>query len=261
MAKARSPQYPAIGLKEAVDKIGAVYEKDYQNPISREVAGTHMGYKSLHGGALGVLSALGKYGLLEGRGDETKVSDLAVAIIAHPTGAPERAEAIREAAAKPKLFAELDGRFPNGKASDQAIRSYLMTQKYIPAAADSAIRAYRETKLLVDAELVGYQGGEEEEDEPETPPMTPHLQAPPKPGSTPPLPPVTAKPGMLQEVFNLDEGPVTLAFPSELSEESYEELKAQLELFLRRAQRRARQRLGEKVIHEVLAAKKDEAAN
>lgn len=68
-------------------------------------------------------------------------------------------------------------------------------------------------------------------------------------------------PGLLQEVFNLDEGPVTLAFPSELSEESHEELKAQLELFLRRAQRRGRQRLGEKAMSEVLGAKKDEAGN
>ena len=47
-----------------------------------------------------------------------------------------------------------------------------------------------------------------------------------------------AKIPMLQEIFNLDEGPVTLSFPSELSGESYEDLKDQLELFLRRAQRR-----------------------
>ena len=154
MAKARSPQYPAIGLKEAIEKAEAVYKKDYQNPISREVAGAHMGYKTLHGGALGVLSALGKYGLLEGRGDETKVSPLAVTIIAHQTGDPERAHAIIEAASKPKLFAELDTRFPGG-ASDQAIRSYLLTQKYIPAAADAAIRAYRDTKQLVEAEFGG----------------------------------------------------------------------------------------------------------
>jgi hypothetical protein len=39
-----------------------------------------------------------------------------------------------------------------------------------------------------------------------------------------------------------------------------EELKAQLELFSRRAQRRARQQLGEKVISEVLANKNDKAA-
>ena len=44
---------------------------------------------------------------------------------------------------------------------------------------------------------------------------------------------------MLQEVFNLDEGPVTLTFPSNLSSDSYQEMKDTLELALRRAQRRA----------------------
>lgn len=52
---------------------------------------------------------------------------------------------------------------------------------------------------------------------------------------TPPPPP---KAGTLQEVFNLDEGPVTLTVPATLSAESYEDLQAQFELFLRRAKRR-----------------------
>ena len=43
---------------------------------------------------------------------------------------------------------------------------------------------------------------------------------------------------MLQEVFNLEEGPVTLVVPSTLSEESYEDLEAQFALFLLRAKRR-----------------------
>jgi hypothetical protein len=34
---------------------------------------------------------------------------------------------------------------------------------------------------------------------------------------------------MLQEVFNLDEGPVTLTFPSNLSSDSYQEMKDTLE--------------------------------
>jgi hypothetical protein len=156
MAKARSPQYPAIGLKEAVEKANAVYIEDYQNPIPRAVAVAHMGYQSLNGKSLGVLSALLKYGLLEGRGDETRVSDLAVSIIAHQPGSPERASSLKEAAAKPELFGELDLRFQGGKASDQALRSYLLTQKFIPSAADAVIRSYRETKQLVDAESAGY---------------------------------------------------------------------------------------------------------
>jgi hypothetical protein len=163
MAKARSPGYPAIGLKEAIEKVRAIYGRDYQNRISRAVAAEHMGYASLNGKSLGVLSALIKYGLLEGRGDDTRVSDLAVRIIAHEPGEPERASAICAAAARPELFGELDSRFKDGKASDQAIRSYLMTQKFIPAAADAAIRSYRETKLLAANESAGYAPIVEEE--------------------------------------------------------------------------------------------------
>ncbi len=47
------------------------------------------------------------------------------------------------------------------------------------------------------------------------------------------------RPAMLQEVFNLDEGPVTLTFPSALSAASYEDLEDHLQIFLRKAKRRA----------------------
>jgi hypothetical protein len=239
MAKARSPQYPAIGLKEAIEKVDAIYKKDYQNLISREVAGVHMGYKSLHGNALGVLSALVKYGLLEGRGDETKVSDAAVTIIAHDPGSPERVAALITAGGKPKLFAELDTRFPSGKASDQNLRSFLLTQKYIPAAADTAIRAYRETKQLVEAESGGYSG---EEPKPETPAVTPQVRAP---GTK--HPPIPASPTLLgggvkgtrQEVITLDEGDVVITFPENLSAQSFGDLKDHLGLFIKKMQRRA----------------------
>ncbi|MGD0331950.1 MAG: hypothetical protein ABSA90_01700 [Xanthobacteraceae bacterium] len=233
MAKARSPQYPAIGLKEAIEKTEAVYKKDYQNPISREVAGAHMGFKSLHGNALAVLSALGKYGLLEGRGTETKVAPLAVTIIAHQTGDPERVRAIAEAAGKPKLFAELDARFPDG-ASDQAIRSYLLTQKYIPTAADTAIRAYRETKELVETESAGYHGGEAER-EPAMPPASQEATSLlDRPSSS-----IPRSAPMAQEKFDLDEGPVTFSTPSVLSPESYKELADRIEIILRRLKRRS----------------------
>src|SRR5688572_18372750 len=91
--KQRSPQYPAIGLKEAIEKATLVYNQDYQSATTKEAVASHMGYQSLNGKSLGVISALSKFGLLEGRGDQTKISDLAVVIIAHPPGAPERVEA------------------------------------------------------------------------------------------------------------------------------------------------------------------------
>lgn len=197
MPKARSPEYPVIGLKEAIDKVGAVYAKDYQSKVARVVLAEHMGYKTLNGKSLGVLSACGKYGLLEGRGDDTRVSDLAVTIIAHPAGTPERTVAIKQAAANPELFAELDNRFQGGRVSDQAMRAWMLTQKFIPQAADTAIRSYRETKQLVETESGGYAGAEIE---PEKPPVTPQTHTPPKPGT--PLPPTPQAP--LRVVMNGD---------------------------------------------------------
>jgi hypothetical protein len=235
MAKARSPDYPAIGLKEAIEKVSAAYAKDYQNKVSRVVLAEHMGYKTLNGKSLGVLSAIGKFGLLEGRADDTQVSDLAVTIIAHPIGSVERIAAIKTAAGNPSLFAELDNRFQGGRVSDSAIRSWMLTQKFIPTAADTALRSYRETKQLVEAESGGYV---EPEKKPETPQMTPntHAMGLGKPSFTPPPP---SKTGTLQEVFNLDEGPVTLTFPEYLSVASYQDLSDHLAIFLRKAKRRA----------------------
>jgi hypothetical protein len=52
-------------------------------------------------------------------------------------------------------------------------------------------------------------------------------------------PPAATAP-ISQEVLNLDEGPVTLTFPSNLTQDSDEELESALKLFLLRQQRRAR---------------------
>lgn len=157
--KARSPQYPIIGLGEAVAKVRAVYAKDYQNRIPKAVVAQHVGFKKLHGKSLGVIAALTRYGLLEGRGSDCRVSDRAMAIIAHPPGSNERIEAIQAAANSPTIFQELDGKFPEGRGSDEGMRAYLMTNKFIPDAADTTIRSYRETKKVVAAELGGYDFG------------------------------------------------------------------------------------------------------
>jgi hypothetical protein len=141
-------------LGEAIEKTQMVYTKDYQNELPREVLADHMGYASLNGKSLSVLAAMLQYGLLEGRGDHTRVSDLALQIIAHPSGTSERRKAIALAAKEPDLFRELLERFPQG-ASDSALRSYLLTQKFIPTGAEAVIRAFRETEAFLEAEGVG----------------------------------------------------------------------------------------------------------
>lgn len=263
MAKTRSPEYPAIGLPEAIEKAKLVFDKDYQNRLPKNVIAAHMGYKSLSGASLPILAALNKYGLLEGRGDETRISDRALAIIAHEPGSKERITAIEEAAAGPELFAELNSKFPNGKASDAAIRAYLLTEKFIPAAADTAIRSYRETKELVEAELVAYNKVnpeaafqvktdmrlQEAHGAGESPFPRPLAGANSK-SATQKAPidePVCA--GMRREVITLDEGDVVITFPDDLSAESFGDLKDYLDLFVKKMQRRAK------------SAQRDEAAD
>lgn len=151
-------------LGEAVQKVKMVYDEDYQNELSREVVAQHMGYQSLNGKSLGVLSALIKFGLLDGRGDKTRVSDLALQIVAHQTGEPERVKALREAANRPILFAEINEKFSGGKVSDQALRSYLLTRRFIPSAADAVIRAYRDTQTIVQAEGAFYDEPEDDKE-------------------------------------------------------------------------------------------------
>jgi len=236
-AKARSPSYPSIGLKEAIEKVQAIYSKDYQNQVPRSVAAEHMGYAGLNGKSLGVLSALLKYGLLEGRGDSTRVSDLALRIIAHMHGDPERAEAIMDAAARPELFAELDKRYPDGKGSDAAIRSYLLTQKFIPQAADNALRSYRETRSLVEAECATYQPASAIE------PDNIEVQAEPAQLIETAVAGAAVFPsaigGVRRAVFDLSEGEVTITYPRDLSPESVSDLQDYLATFMKKARREA----------------------
>jgi hypothetical protein len=250
MARSRSPEYPAIGLLEAIERVEAVYNSGvYRTPLTRQSLAEHMGYKSLSGASLPVLSALAKYGLIEGRGDDNRISELAVSIIAHPPGSSERAKAIREAAGKPELFAQLDQRTNDGKTTDQAIRSYLLTRGFIPPAADAAIRAYRETKELVKGEFQGYQSPELEADgaikngrkgkvdsEHREPPADPSerrsLQLSRRP---------SVIPGHKQDVFSLPEGEVVLEWPEPLSSESYEDFESWINLVLRKVKRSVRE--------------------
>jgi hypothetical protein len=156
MAKSRSPSYPAIGLKEALSKVSMVYERNHMNKLSKATIAEHMGYKSLSGASLPILSALNQFGLLEGRGDETRVSETALNIMAHEPGASDRFTALRTAAYAPDLFGDLARRF-QGRPSDAAVRSYLLTQRFIPSAAEMAVRSYRETIDLLSEEEEAYK--------------------------------------------------------------------------------------------------------
>src|SRR5215212_8619097 len=98
MSKARSPNYPAISLRKAVEYIQMLYSKAHTNKAAALTIAQAIGYGGLNGKSLGVISALKKYGLLESIGEEFRVSKDALLILVDPKTSPARAEAIIRAA-------------------------------------------------------------------------------------------------------------------------------------------------------------------
>lgn len=223
MSRSRSPNYPQIGLKEAVQRVKSVYESDYRSSLTRALTAERLGYSGVNGKSLAVIAALGKFGLLEGKGEDLRVSELAVRIIAHPPGSPERMQALAEAAARPELFQAIAQRFPGKGASDGTIRAFLMTEGFIPPAADTALRAWRETQQMM-----------AQESEMDSASATASAAAPAAPAPIP-----AGETGLRRAVFGLAEGEVTITAPVFLSAASVNDLQDYLDVFMKRARREA----------------------
>ncbi|QAY77576.1 hypothetical protein [Sphingosinicella sp. BN140058] len=240
----RSPRYPVISLPEAIDRVAKVYAADHRNKIPKALVAEHMGYQGLNGKSLGIISAIAKYGLLEGGVNSMWVTPLAVDILERESSDPERLQALRTAAGNVELYNDIDEQF-SGKVSDQAIRSYLITKRsFLPESAERLIRSYRETKELVEGLP---REGEPSFNEPEPGTMAPDTSAPVLSANLhPDWSKVTVVPpeavfgaGQRRAVFDLSEGEVVITYPADLSPESVSDLQDYLAVFMKKARREA----------------------
>jgi hypothetical protein len=239
MAKVRSPNYPLMSLGPALEAIRPAYKKENRNKMSRSVLAKHMGYNSLNGRALGKIGAVRAYGLIEGSGEELRITDDAVKALMAPADSQERLDALGLLANRPALFQELRKDFPNTMPSLHNLQYALVKRQFTEDAAEKAAKSYLATMNLAG----GIQDDYNPPDEEEEPEMT-QAQLSPQAKRLLDLPasslkqPAVVHPGMLQEVFNLEEGPVTLIFPAALSSDSYQDLEDRLEIVLRGLKRR-----------------------
>jgi hypothetical protein len=156
MAAPRSPRYPLIDLPSSIALIRKVWKAEGRNTMSPEVAAKHMGYKGINGASLRTIATLRKFRLLEGRGDDVKVSDDAITILAdEETKSPERAEAIKRSAFNEGLYAELKAKFST-KPSETNLRAYLIKNGFSEDAARTATAVYLSTLEFVEKETSGY---------------------------------------------------------------------------------------------------------
>ncbi|MBZ9719685.1 hypothetical protein LB519_17720 [Mesorhizobium sp. AD1-1] len=239
MAKVRSPNYPVVDLASALVMARKLYENDGRNKVSKMAVASHLGHDSLSGPALGKIGALRAYGLIEGTGDESRITEDAITAMMAPEDSVDRVEALRRMAFQPSLFREIAKAFPT-PPSDSNLRYWLAKRGFSPDAAAKAAKTYLTTIALATSMEKGY---------PHSPtPMEDEMMQAPEPSrpiqrrSTEMVDVSPLRPGMRQEVVALDEGDVTITFPEDLSAESFEDLEDHLKLFIRRMQRRAANR-------------------
>lgn len=148
--KDRSPNYPAIGPKEALGYAELIWKRDKRNPVSVEMACQHIGYKAKNGASLTAIAALKRYGLLTVSGSDLRVSDDANTIFLAPVGHPEREALIKKCAMLPALFSEVLKSFPDGLPSDENLRFRLRKDWEFAndKAADNFIKSLREAVAL-----------------------------------------------------------------------------------------------------------------
>lgn len=233
MAKTRSPNYPSLDLGAALEAVRPVFEAENRNKFSRFVLAQHLGYSGLNGRALGKIGAVRAYGLIEGSGDDLRLSEDAISALMAPEGSLERQSSLERSAMQPPLFIELNQEF-KGLPSENNLRFWLIKRHFTPEAAGRAAVNYLETMRLV-GRLKGESDALPSEEIVETQPALADMKSTSLSWMKGPA----TRPGVLQEVFNLQEGPVTLIFPASLSAESFRDLSDHLELFLRKAKRRA----------------------
>lgn len=156
----RSPNFPSLSLGDAIDSIRLIYQREGRSKMPRLSAVKPLGYTSINGRSLSVLGALRAYGLLEGRGDDVKVSDDAITILNAPQDSDERREALLRAFEAPNAFVLLRAK---GDASPDTLRWHLIKANFRDDSADKLLKVYLESRDLVNAAVGAYNSSPEVE--------------------------------------------------------------------------------------------------
>jgi len=142
----RSPSYPSMALRDAVDSVGRIERQFRSAPVDRTVAAQLIGYSALSGPANKALAALASYGLLDRAGKgEARVTERARDILHAETQELRRARLI-EAALEPALFREIRERFAGIPVPPEVgVVTFLNRQGFNPNAVRPAAKAFLET--------------------------------------------------------------------------------------------------------------------
>lgn len=123
--KHRSPNYPALDLERSIELVGKVYAAVLKAEVNLETALHVMGYRGVSGASRTAIGAARQFGLIEGRGDSYKVTDLAISIL-RPLDDNEKAESVRIASKQPEVYREILEQFSSAIPAEPILKSYLV---------------------------------------------------------------------------------------------------------------------------------------
>lgn len=220
--KVRSPSFPFVGLREALDRARTFYEAEQRNAARPETAAAHWGYSAKSSGGKQTIAALRAFGLLDGD-SLVKLSGRALRILLDEReGSEERLRLVQQAALMPPVHARLWERYGAELPSLQTLRlSLILDEGFNENSVDDFLTEYRET--LEYARLLTGPAREEKETRTERP------AAPPPPSQ----PRISAEVDPV--VFPLLDGnAVEFRIRRKVSPEEAEDLRLMFELWLRK---------------------------
>jgi hypothetical protein len=147
MKRQRSPNYPTVGLREAIDRTKRFITANGKAGAMPAIATKLIGFASAHGQAYSTLSALKKFGLLEEKDGRVVPTQRGMEVVSLPDADPRRLKAIRDAAISPTIYAEVleqykDTNIPN----DDTLAGELVAYKgFNPNGVKEFLKAFRET--------------------------------------------------------------------------------------------------------------------
>jgi hypothetical protein len=148
--RVRSPRAPKHSIGEAIAFVEKIYEGVHRSAVDSYTVFKLMGFAGKSGSSATALGSMRQYGLIEGVGDRTRVSQLALQIL-EPSSSSERARAIREAVGRPEVFRAIldrfEGRLP---AANEPVRAFLIRElSFSKAGAEESLASLRQSMALV----------------------------------------------------------------------------------------------------------------